>query len=136
MTVRRLLAAGCLVALAGCGAPAATVPSPSPAATAPVEAPAGAVGLADLGISGGPTRFWLPAGTRPRGRIDAQNLATLTLAPADGPRVAVWLADRLPGWGMAVTSHRGTSLVFSDATWDGAFTCSDIECALVLRRHP
>ena len=131
---RRLVPAALLLALlAGCGTSATS--SSTPTATVPSPAPSGGQTLRDVGFVHGPATFWLPAGVVPVDRIDEPNVVTLTLGSTDGTRAVGWIAAHLSAMGFTTDAARGSSLVFHDATWRGAWTCSTTVCALTLRQQ-
>mgnify|MGYP003613978811 FL=1 len=137
MTSRRTrttLASALLLCLqSACSGQAPTVvQTPAPSA-GPV--PSDGVVLRDLGVAHGPATFWLPATPQPQGRIDEPNVVTLTYRVEDGASVATWLAAHLTAMGFVVDAYKGSSLVFHEQSWQGAYTCSSSLCALTLRQE-
>jgi hypothetical protein len=129
------LAALGLAGLAACaGAPAPSASSPAaPATVAPAPAEPGQR-LDQLGFSHGPAaRLYLPKGASVTYAYDAEK-TLIVLGPADqGPAVAAYLADTLPGLGWTVTAAAADALRFDDGTWQGSFVIGQTEWGLTVR---
>lgn len=123
------------LALAGCAAPAANVATatPTPSVAAPTaEVPAG-VPLTALGFTNAPATLTLPYGSTITQRTDAANNITAVISSPAGAKVLAHLRATLPTAGFTITADGGDSLLFTDGTWEGAFTISDGLSALTLR---
>ncbi|WGT46478.1 hypothetical protein [Tessaracoccus lacteus] len=129
-----------VLALAGCSAsdPGATnttppVTTPAPAASPSATTPPAGVSLTSLGFTHAPAGLSLPVGATLTERTDAANNITAVLSAPSGLDVLAHLRATLPAAGFAITADEGNSLLFTDGTWDGAFTVSGALSALTLR---
>lgn len=119
--------------MAGC-ADGTPTPAPGPSLSA-VAVPNGGVSLAQLGFRHGPAAaVTLPAGVRPGLRVDQPNLLTLTIEEPPGAMVEVWLRSHLPAAGFTIRAEGGGGLLFDGHGWQGAFTATEADSALTLRR--
>jgi hypothetical protein len=104
--------------------------------SAPVvrAAPSGTVTMAALGWKNGPAgRIVLPIGATIDRRVDQANVITAIGGPSMADSVRNTLTDTLPSYGWTITASGGGSLVFSDASYDGAFTSNSSLWALTIR---
>lgn len=133
--LRRVLICLAAVVLTGCSS-AAPAPSPSaptdPAPSATVAAPAG-IPLTALGFTNAPDGLSLPAGLTITQRTDSANNITVVMSEPAGAEVLEHLRAALPAAGFTIDADRSDSLLFHDATWQGAFTVSGELSALTLR---
>ena len=129
-----VLAAG----LSGCS------PRPSPAgagsssgAQAPTspDADLPGVALTELGFRNGPEGFTVPAGLVLSERVDQTDVVTLITDGSQGRRVHDYLMAALPSMGWTIEGSSGDSIVFSGGGWQGAFTMTDEQAGLTLRRQ-
>lgn len=108
--------------------------SVSSSPTAVKAAPSGTVTMATLGWKNGPAdRIVLPIGARIDRRVDQANVTTAIGDPSMADSVRSTLTDTLPSYGWTITASGGGSLLFSDATYDGAFTSDSSVWALTIR---
>lgn len=125
-----LLVGGCAV---GVSSPGSASSSPA-SASAIHAAPSGTVTLATLGWKNGPAdRVFLPIGATIDRRVDQANVITAIGRPAMAASVLSTLAETLPSHGWTITASGGGSLVFSDGSYDGAFTSDSSLWALTIR---
>ena len=89
--------------------------------------------LSDLGFANGPKGFSILRGAVVHERIDSGNNVTLVFTSPSGVEIADYLRENLTSMGFAITADKANSLLFEDATWDGAFTSSSTLTALSLR---
>ncbi|WP_022910807.1 hypothetical protein [Aestuariimicrobium kwangyangense] len=124
--------AALLPGLAACGAISSAV---SPVPGTPSATPTTGVTLASMGLVHGPRTITLPTGLVPVRTIDQPNVVTLILRAANSARVQTHLEQTLPVSGFTVDARSADSLVFHDATWDGAWTSSAELAGLTFRRR-
>jgi len=91
------------------------------------------VSLTSLGFTHAPAGLSLPVGATLTERTDAANNITAVLSAPSGLDVLAHLRATLPAAGFQITADEGNSLLFTDGTWDGAFTVSGALSALTLR---
>lgn len=126
LVVASVLASGC-----GAAAPEPSRPSAQPVSTA---VPSGGTSLRQLGFANGPAGFSIPAEVLVAERVDQPNVVTLVLKAPSSSRIAAYLRANLPAMGFEVVGDKDDSLVFRDATYDGAFTAANDVSGLTLRR--
>ena len=86
------------------------------------------------GWKNGPAdRIFLPIGATIDRRVDQANVITAIGRPEMAAFVLSTLTETLPSYGWTITADAGGSLVFSDATYDGAFTSDSSLWALTIR---
>ena len=125
-----LLAGGCSARVTQPGSAYSGSPIPS----AVHAAPSGTVTMAALGWKNGPAdRIFLPIGATIDRRVDQANVITAIGRPEMAAFVLSTLTETLPSYGWTITADAGGSLVFSDATYDGAFTSDSSLWALTIR---
>ncbi len=108
--------------------------SSSSSPSAVKAAPSGTVTMAALGWKNGPAdRIVLPIGASIVSGVDQANVITAIGSPSMADAVLKTLTDTLPSYGWTITASGGGSLVFSDATYDGAFTSDASLWALTIR---
>jgi hypothetical protein len=135
---RAVIGVLCLVLLAsGCSArsidPGTTSSSSASASSVP-SAPSGTVSMATLGWKNGPAaRVFLPNSATIDRRVDQANVITAIGRPEMAATVLSTLTETLPTYGWTITAGHGGSLVFSDASYDGAFTSDASVWALTIR---
>lgn len=120
--------------LSGCAATGGEIdvrPSPMPS----VEVPEGAATLAQLGLTNGPTNFYLPADLKADDVIDQPNVVTFVLTPAEGKRVITFLAEHAEAMGWGLIGSTDDAVVMSEMAWRAEATTSDTQAALTLRRQ-
>jgi hypothetical protein len=134
-SIRAAISLTCLVlVLGGCAAAPKGLNSGSSSPTAVKAAPSGTVTMATLGWKNGPAeRIVLPIGARIDRRVDQANVITAIGDPSMADSVRSTLTDTLPSYGWTITASGGGSLLFSDATYDGAFTSDSSVWALTIR---
>lgn len=89
--------------------------------------------LTSLGFANAPAGISLPVGATISERTDSANNVTVVLTAPSGLEVLAHLRATLPSAGFDITADAGNSLLFTDGTWDGAFTISGALSALTLR---
>lgn len=102
-----------------------------------MSVPTGGVSLAQLGFRNGPADLvTLPAGVRLGLRVDQPNMLTATVIAPEATAVADWLRTHLSEGEFEITADGDGGVVFEGHGWEGAFTASNAEAALTLRRQP
>ena len=125
-----LLVGGCAAGVSQPGPGYSSSASPS----AVHAAPSGTVTMANLGWKNGPAdRIFLPIDATIDRRVDQANVITAIGRPEMAASVLSTLTETLPSYGWTITADAGGSLVFSDATYDGAFTSDSSVWALTIR---
>lgn len=135
MLTRIIAAVAAALVLAGCSAAPVPSPSPSPMVSeaAPLTVPSDGVSLRDLGFQHAPSGFSVPEGLSIVERVDAANNVTLIVRTDDGDRISDYLRQHLAAMGFTITADEGLSILFTNATHDGAFTVTGDVAALSLR---
>ena len=137
------LAVALAAGAAGCSSPTDAVPSSTASSVAASATPRpptgpdadpGTVPLSELGFRNGPEGFRVPSGLVLSGRVDQTNVVTFTMDGAQGRRLHEYLMTALPSMGWTIEGSSGDSIVFSASGWEGAFTMSDEQAGLTLRR--
>lgn len=123
--------------LTGCAAASPAAPpsaSASPTVPYPSTAPTGTQTMSDLGWTHAPARrIVLPLGANIDVRVDQPNVITAVGNPAMSQLVLTTLTDTLPSYGWTITASGGGSLLFTDGSYDGAFTSDSTTWALTVR---
>jgi hypothetical protein len=90
--------------------------------------------MAGLGWKNGPAgRVVLPVDAAIVSRVDQANVITAVGRPDMAASVQSALTETLPTYGWTITASGGGSLLFGDATYDGAFTSDSSVWALTIR---
>lgn len=135
---RALVAAVALVAVGGCAASPLPAPTPSVSQTTAAPTPTlppGGIFLTDLKFTNAPAGFSIPARTQPMHGYNIPDIIDVIFTGSDGPIVHDYLVANLASMGYTITAMSSDSIVWSNDSWDGAFTMTADRAGLTLRHR-